>query len=124
MSTSDTIRTSASPIVARVLTSASVRVSRDAAAVTGSRDDHDTRVRLPGSSVASTMVRPAAVVRLVINPGSSRTSDNSPGRSNVARALPAAGTGSTNDARPGAGVRTDPHSRLSENAAGPGKSAK
>ena len=70
------------------------------AAATGalSRIDHHTSVAAPGSSVASTMVRPLATARRVISPADRRTSACSPGRSIVARAAPACGTGRMNDA--------------------------
>ena len=73
-STSATIRTSASPIVTSVITSASIRTSRAAATGALSRIDHHTSVVVPGSSVASTIVRPAATDRRVISPAERWTS--------------------------------------------------
>ncbi len=118
-STSERRRRSASPMVTRVLTSDSSRASRGGAAGPVSRDDHQTCVDDPGSSVASTVVRPAADVRRSTRPGVTRRSDCSPGTSNVAVTLPAGGTGRTNEPRPGLAVIDVPHSRVAENDAGP-----
>jgi len=63
------MRTSESPIVTSVITSASVRTSRAAASGALSRIDHHTSTGDPGRSVASTTVRPFVTARLVINPG-------------------------------------------------------
>ena len=71
---SATIRTSESPIVTSVITSASVRSSRAAAAGALSRIDHHTSVDEPGSSVASTIVRPSATDRRVMSPADRCTS--------------------------------------------------
>src|SRR6185436_8136240 len=51
------------------------------------------------------------------------TSACSPGRSIVARTVPAGGAGSANDARPGVNVSGAPHSSVSANGPGPGSSA-
>ena len=53
------------------------------------------------------IVRPPADVRRRTRPGDTRRSDCSPGTSNVAVALPAGGTGSTNEPRPGDVVMWD-----------------
>ncbi len=74
----------------------------------------------PGSSVASTTVRPLATERRVIRPADNRTSACSPGRSIVARAAPACGTGSTNEARPGGTTSGPPHSSVERKRARPG----
>ena len=52
-------------------------------------------------------------------PGDTRRSDCSPGTSNVAVALPAGGTGSTKEPRPGEVVMAEPHSSVAANVAGP-----
>ena len=114
------MRTSESPMVTSVSTSASARSSRAATVGALSRIDHHTSVGLPGTSVASTLVRPFAAVRRVIRPADRWTSACSPGTSMVARAVPASGTGSANDARPGLNSSGAPHSRSSANAPGPG----
>ncbi len=122
-STSETRRTSASPIVTRVLTSDSIRTSRGPAVGPVSRDDHQTCVADPGDTAASTIVRPAADVRRSTSPGDTRRSDCSPGTSNVAVALPAGGTGRTKDPRPGLEVIAEPHSSVAENVEGPDRTA-
>ena len=99
--------------------SASMRVSRGVAVGPVSRADQETVVGVPGSSVASMTVRPAADVRRTTRPGETRRSDCSPGTSNVAVALPAGGTGSTNEPRPGEVVTAAPQSSVAENVAGP-----
>ena len=68
------MRTSESPSVTSVMTSESVRSSRAAADGALSRIDHETSVDDPGSSVASTIVRPSAAVRRVTSPDDRRTS--------------------------------------------------
>jgi hypothetical protein len=88
-------------MVTSVMTSASARTSLAAAAGALSRIVHQTSVVDPGSSVASISVRPLATARRVIRPADRRTSACSPGRSIVVRAVPAWGTGSWNEARPG-----------------------
>jgi len=49
-----------------------MRASRAAATVALSRIDHHTSVADPGSSVASTIVLPLALIRRVIDPADSR----------------------------------------------------
>ena len=65
------------------------------------------------------MVRPLATARLVMSPADRRTSACSPGRSIVARAAPACGTGRMNEPRPGLKTSGPPHSSVSANGAGP-----
>ena len=123
MSTSVIRRRSASPIVTSVFTSASSRASRGAALGAVSRVDHHTCAGDPGSSVASTIVRPFAEDRRSTRPGETRTSVCSPGTSKVAVALPAGGTGITNEPRPGVAVIAAPHSSVAENVDGPSRTA-
>jgi hypothetical protein len=113
------MRMSEPPSVTIVITSAVMRSSRADAIGALSRIDHDTSVADPGSSAASTTVRPLALERLVIHPADSRTSAWSPGRSILARAAPAGGTGRTNSARPGRSASGAAHSRSTENGPGP-----
>src|SRR5262245_46201654 len=106
-------------MVTSVLTSDSIRRSRGCGEGPVSRDDHQTCVDEPGDSVASTIVLPPPDARRSTRPGDTRRSDCSPGTSNVAVALPAGGTGSTNDPRPGLDVTAVPHSSAAENVEGP-----
>ena len=109
------MRTSESPIVNSVMTSAMVRTSRAAATGALSRIDHETSAGDPGSSVTSTTVRPFAADRRVTRPRDRRTSAWSPGRSRVACAVPAEGTGSVNVARPGWKTSGAPQASVSPN---------
>src|SRR3989441_6307240 len=80
---------------------------------------HHTRAGLPGSSVASTIVWPLSVVRLVIKPGSMRTFAWLPGRSRVSNDVLAGGTGTMKEARPASTVSADAMSSETENGPGP-----
>src|SRR5215470_19928376 len=84
-----------------------------------SRVVHQTRAGLPASSVASTIVWPFEVVRLVTSPGSMRTFAWLPGKSRVRTDAVAAGAGIVNEARPASTVSGDATKSVTANGAGP-----
>src|SRR5215510_8693368 len=110
---------SESPMVIIDLMSERNLISRGAAGVVDSLVVHHSLADLPGSSVASIVVRPSAVARRVIKPGSRRASAWLPGMSIDARLLPAAGTGKLKTARPASIVSDDATFKEAENTPGP-----
>src|SRR6266568_4457467 len=118
-SQSAVILTWESPIETTLLMSERKRTSRCATGAAISLVVHHTRAGFPGSRVTSTIVWPFEVVRLVTNPGSTRTFAWLPGRSRVSSEVLDAGTGTMKDARPASTVSGEAISRETENGPGP-----
>src|ERR1700733_7857753 len=98
------IRNCESPTEIMVLRSERKWASRAAAGAATSLVVHHTLAGLPGSRVASMLVRPPDSRRLVISPGSTFTLAWLPGMSRASKVVPADGVGIRNDARPASTV--------------------